>query len=245
MADYTIELGRLLTTKFDIGLQDYPVPSFLTTEAEQTAWRAALNKKIISHYQFNEICCLPPDRFKVFLNNTMNENMPYFCKLYEAMAEGWKFYTGGEITEVITGDTTINRTGSDTTDHSGSDTVKTSGANSSSGNTYDLTVASDVPGNLLNVESALQNNTYASAATKNKGNNSSTITNTNTDTTTYDSSDRTTHNTTDKHSDEKNRRVSGLQGKSYAELFKQYAESIRNLDLDVINSVKDCFMAIL
>ena len=245
MSVYTIELERLLNaTDFDIGLQDYPVPSFLTTSEKQNAWRNALNKKIISHYRFNEICCLPPDRFKVFINNTMNEQMPYFCKLYEAMNEGWNFYTGSELTEVINGDLTITRTGSDRTDHTGTDKVTTNGSTSNLGNTYDLTVASDTPGNLLNVESAIQSNTYASAATKNKGNSSSSGTNTNTDKTEYDSADTTTHDTTDKHNDNKNRTVKGLQGKSYAELFKQYAESIRNLDLEVIESVKDCFMSI-
>lgn len=245
MAVYTIELDRLLrATDFDIGLSDYPVPSFLTTPEEQNAWREALNKKIISHYRFNEICCLPPDRFKVLLNNTMNEQMPYYCKLYEAMNEGWKFYTGSELTEVINGNATINRTGTDRTDHSGDDKTTTNGSTSNLGNTYDLTVASDTPGALLNIESAVQSNTYASAATKNKGNSSSSGTNTNTDKTEYNSADTTTHNTTDKHNDSRNRTVKGLQGKSYAELFKQYAESIRNLDLEVINSVKDCFMSI-
>lgn len=244
MAVYTIELNRLLQTGFTIGMDDYDVPSFLTTPEEQKAWRDALNKKIINHYQFNEICCLPPDRFKVFINNTMRENMPYFCKLYEAMAEGWKFYTGGEITEVINGDSTLARTGSDTVSHSGSDTTDTTGTVAYNGQNYDLNVASDTPGNLLNIESALQNNTYASAATKTKGTSSSSNTTINKDKTTYESSDTTTHNSTDKHNDTKNRRVSGLQGKSYAELFKQYSESIRNLDLEVIDSVKDCFMSI-
>lgn len=245
MAVYTIELDRLLQAKdFDIGLDEYPVPSFLTTIEERNSWREALNKKIISHYRFNEICCLPPDRFKVLLNNTMNEQMPYYCKLYEAMNEGWKFYTGSELTEVIKGDATINRTGTDRTDHSGDDKTTSNGATSNLGNTYDLTVASDTPGALLNIESAVQSNTYASAATKNKGNSSSSGTNTNTDKTEYNSADTTTHNTTDKHNDNRNRTVKGLQGKSYAELFKQYAESIRNLDLEVINSVKDCFMSI-
>lgn len=245
MAVYTIELGNLIQAKnFDIGLKDYPVPSFLTTVEEQNAWREALNKKIISHYRFNEICCLPPDRFKVLLNNTMNEQMYYYCKLYEAMGEGWKFYTGSELTEVIKGDATINRTGTDRTDRTGDDTVTTTGSTTNSGETYDLTVASDTPGAMLNTESEIQANTYASAATKNKGNSSSSGTNNNTDKTEYNSADTITHNTTDQHNDNRNRTVKGLQNKSYAELFKQYAESIRNLDLEVINSVKDCFMSI-
>lgn len=88
MATYTIELGKLLTLDgFDIGMKDYPLPSFLHSAGDMQTWREALNQKIINHYYFNEICCLPPDRFKLFLNITLNEKMPYFNLLYDAMAE--------------------------------------------------------------------------------------------------------------------------------------------------------------
>ena len=88
MATYTIELGKLLTLDgFDIGMKDYPIPSFLSSAGDMQAWREALNQKIINHYYFNEICCLPPERFRFFLNNTLNEKMPYFNMLYDAMAE--------------------------------------------------------------------------------------------------------------------------------------------------------------
>lgn len=286
MATYTIELGKLLTLEgFDIGLKEYPLPSFLKTSGERENFRNALNQKIINHYQFREICCLPPDRFKVFLNNTMNERMPYFNMLYDAMAEKWKFYTGGTLTEIVnddgnstkTGDYTRNgtttSTGDDTSTHTGSDALKRSGvdttgnisSNNSSGSTYNLAVNSDTPGQMLNIESDIANNTYASSAGKQKGTNSTTGGSTSTDTTTYNSSETTTHDTTDKstrneqatttHNDtskdvsdnkfHRNRSVTGLNSKSYAELFKEYSESIRNLDLEVINSVSDCFMGIL
>lgn len=102
MATYTIELGKLLTLDgFNIGMKDYPLPSFLHSAGDMQAWREALNQKIINHYYFNEICCLPPERFKFFLNNTLNEKMPYFNMLYDAMAEKWQFYTGGTLTEVV------------------------------------------------------------------------------------------------------------------------------------------------
>lgn len=128
MATYTIELGKLLTLDgFDIGMKDYPLPSFLHSAGDMQAWRDALNQKIINHYYFNEICCLPPDRFKFFLNNTLNEKMPYFNMLYDAMAEKWQFYTGGTLTEVVKDDGTSSdngtKTGTDVLARSGIDTT--------------------------------------------------------------------------------------------------------------------------
>lgn len=238
MAEYTIELGKLITLSgFNIGLHDYPLPSFLASADEQETWRTALNQKIINHYQFNEICCLPPDRFKVFLNNTMNEIMPYYNKLYEALNVKWEFFTGGTLTEIVNGDSTDDRTLTKT----GTDTTSNENKQAQTSTNYTLTVNSDTPGALLNLESDITNNTYASNAAKQKNNAQSSGNGSSTDTTTY--------NTTDKdknlHNDNKNRTVNGLNNRSYAELFDEYSKSIRNLDLEVINELKDCFMSIL
>lgn len=254
MATYTIELGKLLTLDgFDIGMRDYPLPSFLKSAGDMQAWREALNQKIINHYYFNEICCLPPDRFKFFLNNSLNEKMPYFNMLYDAMAEKWQFYTGGTLTEVIKADSTSSdngtKTGTDVLARSGIDTTNNSSMHNDSHNDYTLVVGSDTPGAMLNIESDIANNTYASSATKNKNNGTNTGNSNSTDTTTYNSKETTTFDeqtTADRqHNDNRNRTVSGLNNKSYAELFKEYSESVRNLDLEVIDSLKDCFMGIL
>lgn len=254
MATYTIELGKLLTLDgFDIGMKDYPLPSFLRSAGDMQAWREALNQKIINHYYFNEICCLPPDRFKVFLNNTLNENMPYFNMLYDAMAEKWKFYTGGTLNEVIKADGTSSdngtRTGTDVLARSGIDTTNNSSLQNQNSDSFNLAVSSDTPGQMLNIESDIANNTYANNAVKQKNKGTFSGNSNSTDTTTYNSKETTTldeHTTADRqHNDNRNRTVSGLNNKSYAELFKEYSESVRNLDLEVINSLKDCFMGIL
>lgn len=253
MATYTIELGKLLTLDgFDIGMNDYPLPSFLNSTENKKAWREALNKKIINHYYFNEICCLPPDRFKIFLNNTLNEKMPYFNMLYDAMAEKWQFYTGGTLTEVIKADGSSSdngtKTGTDVLARSGVDTTVNSSTQSQNSDSFNLAVSSDTPGQMLNIESDIANNTYANNAVKQKNDGTFSGNSNSTDTTTYNSKETTTldeHTTADRqHNDNRNRTVSGLNNKSYAELFKEYSESVRNLDLEVINSLKDCFMGI-
>ena len=254
MATYTIELGKLLTLDgFDIGMQDYPLPSFLHSAGDMQTWREALNQKIINHYYFNEICCLPPDRFKLFLNNTLNEKMPYFNLLYDAMAEKWKFYTGGTLNEVIKADGTSSdngtKTGTDVLARSGIDTTNNSSLQNQNSDSFNLAVSSDTPGQMLNIESDIDNNTYANNAVKQKNKGTYSGNSNSTDTTTYNSKETTTfdeHTTADRqHNDNRNRTVSGLNNKSYAELFKEYSESVRNLDLEVIDSLKDCFMGIL
>lgn len=254
MATYTIELGKLLTLDgFDIGMKDYPLPSFLKSAGDMQAWREALNQKIISHYFFNEICCLPPDRFKLFLNNTLNEQMPYFNMLYDAMAEKWQFYTGGTLTEVVKADGTSSdngtKTGTDALARSGVDTTNNSSLQNHNSDSFNLAVSSDTPGQMLNIESDIANNTYANNAVKQKNKDTFSGNSNSTDTTTYNSKETTTFDeqtTADRqHNDNRNRTVSGLNNKSYAELFKEYSESVRNLDLEVIDSLKDCFMGIL
>lgn len=268
MAVYTIELGRLVKSGYDIGLDDYPLPEHLSNDAEREQFRYNLNQKIINHYTFDEICCTAPDRFKQLLNNTMREVMPVKNLLYDALAENWKFYTGSDwsdtIDEARNGTTRGTKTGTDSTAKTGNDKLSRSGVDtmgnisnlSSSTNGYALNVGSDTPGQMLNIETDIANNTYASNASKNKSTGSSTGNSTSTNTTTYNSSDTTTHNTTDTttyDSQTKNestdsftrkRTVTGLNGKSYAELFKEYQSSIRNIDMEVIQALSGCFMSI-
>lgn len=236
MAIYTIELGKLIQSGYDIGLNDYPVPSYLSTEDEKNQFRNALNKKIVDHYIFDEICCTAPDRFKQLLNNTMREIMPVKNLLYDALAENWKFYTGGKLQEDIehTDDNTRELS------KSGVDTVGNITTSNSSNNGYVLNVGSDTPGQMLNIETDIANNTYASNANKNKSTGSSTGNSTSTDTTTYNSKDTDTYTGTGN----RHRTVTGLNGKSYAELFKEYQSSLRNIDMEVIQALAECFMSI-
>lgn len=236
MAVYTIELGKLIQSGYDMGLNDYPVPSYLSTEDEKNQFRNALNKKIVDHYIFDEICCTAPDRFKQLLNNTMREIMPVKNLLYDALAENWKFYTGGKLQEDIEHADDNTRELS----KSGVDTVGNITTSNSSNNGYVLNVGSDTPGQMLNIETDIANNTYASNANKNKSTGSSTGNSTSTDTTTYNSKDTDTYNGTGN----RHRTVTGLNGKSYAELFKEYQSSLRNIDMEVIQALAECFMSI-
>lgn len=249
MATYTIELGRLISTGFDIGLTDYPTPKFCKTSKQKSDWRSALNKKIVSHYQFHEICAIPPERFKVFLNNTMNEIMPKMCLLYDALNEDWSFYTGTSLMEVINdsqNDATSETIGRNT-QYSGEDKNQQITSDRESTDNYNLIVGSDMPGQMLNIESVIASNTYASTAQKNKSNGSTTGNSTTNGTTTYGRTEK--HDETRENNKgmtgKRERTLTGISSQSYAKLFKEYAENIRNLDAEVIYSLNDCFMGIL
>lgn len=75
-APFTVEVGCLVENGFDLGLQDYPI--------FDEEYRAVLNNKIIEHFWFREIGQETPQLFKMFLNRTMNEQMPYFNELYKS-----------------------------------------------------------------------------------------------------------------------------------------------------------------
>ena len=76
MSKYTITIKNLLDNDFDFGLNNYPIWN--------ETYRETLNKKILYHYYENEIGFETANLFKFYLNNKMNEIMPYYNELYKA-----------------------------------------------------------------------------------------------------------------------------------------------------------------
>lgn len=76
MSQYTTELRFLVQQGYDLGLRDYPI--------FDESYRNALNKKIVDEYYFREIGQETPERFKHYLNHTMNMIMPYYNQLYKS-----------------------------------------------------------------------------------------------------------------------------------------------------------------
>lgn len=75
MAKYTITIGTLMKNNFNFGLDTYPI--------FDDNYRQTLNQKILNHYYNNEIGFETPELFKFYLNNKLNEIMPYYNTLYE------------------------------------------------------------------------------------------------------------------------------------------------------------------
>lgn len=75
MAKYTITIGTLIKNNFNFGLDTYPI--------FDNMYRQTLNQKILNHYYNSEIGFETPELFKFYLNNKLNEIMPYYNTLYE------------------------------------------------------------------------------------------------------------------------------------------------------------------
>ena len=75
MAKYTTTIKSLMDNNFDFGLQDYPI--------FDEEYREHLNDMILKHYYMSEIGFETANLFKQYLNNKMNEIMPYYNTLYK------------------------------------------------------------------------------------------------------------------------------------------------------------------
>lgn len=210
MANYTVELRTLLDSMgYDWGMNNYPVPEYAASD--QQSFRNDLNEKIKSHYYFSEICDTP-DRFKYFINSWMNVNMPYYCNLLQAFHDNNSIINNANYLEKYMGE--------------GENTANSSGT--SNGNNYNLTVNSSTPAGMLNVENDIENNTYASSAQKNKGNNSS----------------ENSSNTSGTNKQNYVREITGTQGKTRAEQYKLYVESLQNIYSEIIDRLSIFFMEV-
>ena len=76
MSKYTITIKNLIDNDFDFGLTSYPIWN--------ESYRSILNQKILNHYYEDEIGFETANLFKFYLNNKLNEIMPYYNDLYEA-----------------------------------------------------------------------------------------------------------------------------------------------------------------
>ena len=74
MSKYTITIKNLIDNNFDFGLTSYPIYN--------ESHRDDLNEKILNHYYENEIGFETANLFKFYLNNKLNEIMPYYNELY-------------------------------------------------------------------------------------------------------------------------------------------------------------------
>ena len=175
MSKYTTELRYLIENNFDIGLKDYPI--------FDENYREPLNRKIINHYYFREIGFETAELFKRYLNNTMNEIMPYYNQLFKSeLLEFNPFYN---VDKTVTSDKNNNSVSDFVGNISGKNTQTADTENTQTNNGKQQTttaatstgesvgnstttnknknVSSDTPQGFLSINS-IENETYASAA---------------------------------------------------------------------------------
>ena len=76
MSKYTTTIKNILDNGYDLDMTHYPIWN--------ETYRDILNQKILNHYYENEIGFETVGLFKFYLNNKLNEIMPYYNDLYRA-----------------------------------------------------------------------------------------------------------------------------------------------------------------
>lgn len=214
MAKYTTTIRNLMDNNFDFGLNDYPI--------FDEEYRTILNNKILMHYYMDEIGFETAGLFKVYLNNKMNEIMPYYNELYKKQKDLLlNFDKTTNLTETFTRDNTT-----DTNTKSNSTSSNT--ASGSSKNVYQDTPMGSI------TEQNIDNYDHASSQEFNKNQNTSSI---------EDNS-----NLTGKATSLENyiRTKTGNNGRLYGiEILKMIKNNYMNIDEMVINELQDLFMGIM
>ena len=103
MAKYTITLKSLIDNNFDFKMNNYPI--------FDENYRNTLNNNILYHYYENEIGFETASLFRFYLNQKLNEIMPYYNELYKVqkkIIDENLLLNNVNLTEKLTGSNTTN-----------------------------------------------------------------------------------------------------------------------------------------
>ena len=201
-------------------------------------YRSVLCKKILMHYYTREIGLETVGLWKLKLETLMNEIMPYYNQMYKSTLHDFDPFIDADYTKEHEGSNAGNAksNGNDTGTRTG--TVTDNGGGTDNNTRWD--VYSDTPqGALTNVE----NETYLTDARRITDNGSNTRNNTRT----YNEGTGSTKTTNNDYSntDEYLEHIKGkFPGKTYTSMLREYRENIINVDMQVIDSLKDLFMKV-
>ena len=211
-----IDVESVLVKSWDKIFTDFPI--------FDEKYRPELCKKILRHYYTREICCETVGRWKLFLNDKMKNIMPYYNQLYKSELL--------KIQPLVSVDRSVTHEGS------GSETKTTNrnGTNSTSsrtdGHTDTWSYYSDTPQGGI---AGLDSNDYLTNATHNVGSDG-TSTSLNSDTTENETG---TGNRNDSYVD----KILGYEG-NQSEMLLKFRETFLNIDMMIIDELKDLFFTI-
>ena len=145
MAKYTITIKTLIDNNFDFQMTQYPI--------FDENYRETLNNNILHHYYENEIGFETAPLFRFYLNQKLNEIMPYYNELYKVqkkIIDENLLLNNVNLTERLTG----------------SNTTETSSTSQSSNNGKNL--FQDTPQGNISKQDINAENVYATNITLNE-----------------------------------------------------------------------------
>ena len=212
MAKYTITIKSLIENNFDFDLQKYPI--------FDENYRSILNQNILNHYYENEIGFETASLFKFYLNQKMNEIMPYYNTLYTVQKD---LINNNNLLNDVNLRESLE--GSNTTSTSSSSQSSNQGV-SNSKNLFQDTPQGNIPQQDIDAQNVYATNiTLDNNLTSNNINDSS-------------SSSGSGTNAYIKN-------ILGNNGKKFnIELLKDLKNNLMNIDLMIINDLNELFMQI-
>lgn len=211
MAKYTITIKSLIDNNFDFKMTNYPI--------FDENYRDTLNNNILYHYYENEIGFETAPLFRFYLNQKLNEIMPYYNELYKVQKK------------LITDNLLLNNVNI-TEQLQGSNTTTTSSTSQStnSGTSNSKNLFQDTPqGQISNTD--INNQTWATNLTLDSNSTSNTINDSNS------ASGQGTNSYI--------KTIIGNNGNKFnIDVLKDIQNNLMNIDLMIINELNDLFMQI-
>lgn len=244
----TLELNDLIESGCNPWAFEYP--SFYKGEE-----KVAFEKKVIDHYRFRQIGQETPGRWLHYFRTRIQEIMPYYIQLYESQALMQAIddpFGNVDVTETFEQTSTGERSGSLSRSTSGSlDSTTTGSSEVTTTDTEENTGSSsrkfsNTPqGSIDNLDNYLTEATLESATNEKTANGSSSATTQGTqkDTSTGSQEDTTQDSETGSIRHTLTRK--GNQGvNTYAHDMKELRETFLNIDMMIINELKDLFLMV-
>lgn len=216
------------------------------------SYRVVLCSKILKHFYTREICAESVGLWKLWLNNRMNEIMPYYNRLYKSELLDFNplydvdvkksYERSGNGTENTT-DTFENGT---TSSNESTTASSSTGEQTNTDSSENYNLYSNTPQNGLK---GIENGTYLTDARKIKDTNTSntdTTSTNNTETSGTSNSETSGTNKGDKKSTSMETYVETVTGKqgggNYSEMLQKFRETFLNIDMMIINDLSDLFL---
>ena len=211
MAKYTITIKTLIDNNFDFQMTNYPI--------FDENYRETLNNNILHHYYENEIGFETAPLFRFYLNQKLNEIMPYYNELYKVQK---KLINENLLLNNV--NLTENLQGSNTT-QSSSQSNSTNNGTSNNKNLFQ-----DTPqGEISNTD--IQNQKWATNLTLDENTTNNII------------NDKSSSNGTG--TNEYIKTIIGNNGGKFnIDILNDIKNNLMNIDLMIINELYDLFMQI-
>ena len=211
MAKYTITIKTLIDNNFDFKMTSYPI--------FDEEYRETLNNNILFHYYENEIGFETAPLFRFYLNQKLNEIMPYYNELYNAQK---LLLNQGNLFKNVDLEETFNRVNDTTTN--------TTSNSTNSGISNNKNLYQDTPQGKITLND-IDNQEWATNVTFDKNETNNTI---------NDNTNGTANNT-----ENYIKKIIGNNGNKYnIEILKEIKNNLMNIDLMIINDLNDLFMQI-